>query len=112
MGRMVTTALKLSLLVIGLSSMANTISAQTPAPSDELNTILMHSTFRITGPLKGDPTKISFGTIFILGIPLKDDPKHAYSVLVTAAHVLDDIGADNATLLMRRRGSPGTYSAF
>jgi S1-C subfamily serine protease len=55
---------------------------------------------------------VSVGTLFILGIPHKDDPKVSTMVLVTAAHVLDDIGTDEAALTVRRKNADGTYTAF
>jgi trypsin-like peptidase len=83
-----------------------------PAPSEELNTILMHATFSILGQKRNEPGKVAFGTVFIMGIPFKSDPKTAHIVLVTAAHVLDDIGSDQATLMVRRKNDDGTYTAF
>jgi S1-C subfamily serine protease len=83
------------------------------SPSEELNTLLMHATFRVHGPAKEDPLhKVSFGTVFVMGIPRKDDPKLANIVLVTAAHVLDDIDGDVATLLLRKPNDDATYTAF
>ena len=87
-------------------------SATAQAPNEELNTLLMHATFRITGPDTKEQEKISFGTVFFMGKPVKDDPKNSYAVLVTAAHVLDGIKGDIATLAMRRRSPEGTYNAF
>lgn len=82
-----------------------------PSPTDELNTLLMHSTFLIVGPTNV-PNKISFGTVFLLGIPYKDDPKIAHIVVVTAAHVLEGISGDTATLQLRRRSAEGPYETF
>lgn len=72
----------------------------------------MHSTFKIWGPLVNDAKKINFGTIFLIGIPIKGDDQHASAVLVTAGHVLDEIGGETATLLLRRTGKDGTYTPF
>ena len=82
------------------------------APNDEFNTLLMHSTFKIWGPQLGKPDRTSFGTVFFMGRPIKGDPAHAKCVLVTAAHVLDEIEGDKATLLLRRRAADGTYAPF
>lgn len=86
----------------------------TPAPITELNTLLMHATFMITGKSRADASKTSGGTVFVMGLPRKGDPTDSFSyyVLVTAAHVLDDIGADDAFLLVRRKNPDGTYAAF
>ena len=68
---------------------------------DEINTILMRSTFKIEGKAKNSiyPTT---GTAFILGVPTKTTPNNAYIVLVTATHVLDNIDGDKATLYLRK----------
>jgi hypothetical protein len=55
---------------------------------------------------------MTFGTIFVMGIPRKDNPKIAQVVLVTAAHVLEGIAGDSASLQLRRRNDAGTYTAF
>ena len=75
--------------------------------SFELNTALMRVTFQIAGPQANAPGRTSFGTVFIIGRPTKADPKISYYVLVTAAHVLDDIGTDTATLMLRKPDSKG-----
>ena len=68
-----------------------------PSPTDELNTLLMHSTFLIVGPTK-IPNQYTFGTVFLMGIPYKGDAKVARIVIVTAAHVFEGISGDTATL--------------
>lgn len=88
-----------------------TTIARAPSPSEELNTLLMHATFLISGPAKIQ-NSLTFGTVFAMGIPYKDNPKIAHIVLVTAAHVLEEIADDNASLVLRRKNSDGTYSAF
>ncbi len=82
-----------------------------PSPTDELNTLLMHSTFLIVGPTQV-PNQFSFGTVFLMGIPYKDDSKVAHIVVVTAAHVFEGISGDTATLQLRRRNDDGTYTTF
>jgi len=62
----------------------------------ELNTILMRSTFKIQGIN-------STGTAFILGKPLKKEPKRAYYVLITATHVLENMKGNEATLFLRKK---------
>lgn len=73
--------------------------AQQAAPFD-LNTALMETTFEIRGQTGAGE---SIGTAFILGIPLPDDSSKGRPVLVTATHVLSEISADTALLIMRRR---------
>jgi S1-C subfamily serine protease len=99
-------------LVVGLAATSHADVQRPPAPSLELNTLLMHATFLIFGPNKTDIGKQSFGTLFAMALPKKDDPKEGSLVLVTAAHVLNDIGGDEATLLVRRKQSDGTYDPF
>ena len=82
------------------------------APGDEINTVLMHSTFRISGPSKEVPGATTSGTVFVLGIPSKANPQIAHLVMVTAAHVLGGIDGPTATLRVRRRRTDGTYQAF
>ncbi|MGO9306864.1 MAG: hypothetical protein ACLP3R_24705 [Candidatus Korobacteraceae bacterium] len=90
---------------------ATTTITRAPSPSDELNTLLMHATFLIVGPTKV-PNQISFGTVFVMGVPYKDNPKLAHIVVVTAAHVFEGINGDIATLQLRRKNPDGTYTAF
>lgn len=61
----------------------------------DINTILMRSTFKIIG------SNNTIGTVFILGQPIIN--KKAAYVLVTAAHVLEGIKGDTASLLLRRK---------
>ncbi len=83
-----------------------------PAPSDEINTVLMHATFRISGQEKGHADRIATGTVFVMGVPLAKGGRAAKWVLITAAHVLDDIGPDQATLIVRRRDAHGAYTSY
>jgi trypsin-like peptidase len=83
------------------------------APSEEINTLLMHATFRIHGPARGNPTrKTAFGTVFVMGMPRPENPAISNIVLVTAAHVLDEIAGDVATLMLRKPNPDGTYTEF
>jgi hypothetical protein len=88
-----------------------TAMTRAPSPSDELNTLLMHATFLIVGPTNV-PNQFSFGTVFVMGLPYKDDPTIAHIVVVTAAHVFEGISGDNATLQLRRKQADGTYATF
>jgi hypothetical protein len=88
-----------------------TTITRAPSPSYELNTLLMHATFLIIGPTMV-PKQISFGTVFVMGLPYKDNPKIAHIVVVTAAHVFEGISGDNATLQLRRKNADGTYTTF
>lgn len=71
-----------------------------PKPSipPELNTILMESTFKIVGD------NGVYGTVFVMGKPSPGSTEEWYSVLVTAAHVLEQITGDSATIFFRQKG--------
>ncbi len=75
----------------------------------DLNTILMESTFRIEGPQKGTGQLVT-GTVFIMGLPSPSHPKKVYYVLVTANHVLDTIATDYASLILRSKDSNGVFN--
>jgi hypothetical protein len=82
------------------------------APSNELHTVLFHSTFRIQGANKNDPNQTSFGTALIMGVPKERAEAVGFAVLITAAHVLEDIGGDTASLLVRHVNADGNYTAY
>jgi S1-C subfamily serine protease len=63
----------------------------------DLNTILMRSTFKIQGENRYT------GTAFILGKPLKKNLNQGRAVLITAAHVLENMKGNKATLFLRRK---------
>jgi len=54
--------------------------------------------------------KSTVGTVFFLGRPLKTDPKRGSYVLITAAHVLDEISGDTATLVLRKKDETGAFN--
>ena len=68
----------------------------------EINTTLMHYTFRIEGPT-GKPNEVTYGTGFIMGIPNPDSTGQGQMVLVTAAHVLGKISGETATINLRQK---------
>ena len=83
-----------------------------PAPKEEpdieLNSVLMESTFLIQGQSVQGPT---FGTVFMIGRPIPNStPPLARLVLVTAAHVLEQIQGDTAILQLRRKVDEKTNS--
>jgi hypothetical protein len=80
--------------------------------AQELNTILMNSTFELRGPSATDEGKYSVGTVFFMSKPMKDDPTRGYNVLITAAHVLDDVKGEDASLMLRSKNHDGTYSPY
>ena len=62
----------------------------------ELNSIMMRNTFKIEG-------EGSIGSCFLIGKPIKKDPDWSYYVIVTAAHVLEQMKGEEATIYLRRK---------
>ncbi|MDH5793270.1 MAG: serine protease [Candidatus Bathyarchaeota archaeon] len=69
----------------------------------ELNTVLMKSTFKLLG-------KKSMGTTFIIGRPSEREQGFAHFVVVTAAHVLEEMEGSRATLFLRKKNK--AYQKF
>ena len=85
-----------------------TINPAPPKDEIELNRILMESTFMIQGQSAQGPT---LGTAFIIARPIPNTkPQRGNFVLVTAAHVLEEMQGDDAVLNLRRRVDEGTNS--
>jgi hypothetical protein len=70
----------------------------------DLNVILMQNTFLVVGPTK-TPGLSTLGTVFLLMRPFSVQPAKEYTsgrvVLVTAAHVLEEMNGDTATIFLR-----------
>lgn len=100
-----------TLALIGIILVAAMTEATTePAPGIlEINTTLMETTFRITGPSSKQLAATSGGTVFILGKPTGDGTR-AFFVLVTAAHVLDDIAGNTANIDFHFKDENGKFS--
>ncbi|MBR1155704.1 serine protease [Bradyrhizobium sp. JYMT SZCCT0428] len=94
-------------VVLFIMSLAST-DANAEPERFEINTELMEATFRILGPSAKKAGELSGGTVFILGKPI--DNEKASFVLVTAAHVLDDISGDVATISFRWKSADGTIN--
>ena len=88
--------LLLHLLLLVALTATEALAAEEAA---EFNTTLIRSTFKLAG--KNAIGKVSTGTVFILAKPSAADPKTAHYVLVTAAHVLDNVVDDEAVLFLR-----------
>lgn len=73
-----------------------------PADQEDLNTELMRATVKI------DHEK-STGTGFFLCRPDPRNPERSQFVLVTAAHVFENIPGDEATLYLRKKEAEGVY---
>jgi hypothetical protein len=75
-------------------------------PVTEINTILMESTFMLSGPA-ATPGQQTIGTCFVMFRQRSADSNQGRYVLITARHVLDDIVGDSATVGIRKRNSAG-----
>jgi hypothetical protein len=66
------------------------VSVLSPSRAQMINTdVVRRSIVFLLYPRSDDPSKISVGTGFLLGIPSKADPKLSYKFIVTARHVID-----------------------
>ncbi|WP_460977657.1 S1 family peptidase [Spirosoma knui] len=83
---------------------ANALLAQ------NMNTWAMESTFKIAGYTTGN--QITKGTVFMLLKPSKRDSLSGYKIMITAAHVLDNIKADSAVLYLRKKRVDSTFVIF
>jgi hypothetical protein len=71
------------------------------AQTNDLNIELMHSTVRIQGP-SAIPGKNAEGSVFFLNYPMSGSTNWGWNIMVTAAHVLDDIKSDAAVLYLHK----------
>lgn len=71
---------------------------------------LMRSTFLLRGPSRKNPGKESVGTVFVLGRKFPDQPSKGRRVLITAAHVLDDVQGETATVFFREENKDGQWT--
>jgi len=91
----------LLMIVCTISVVAQDKPSLPPNQETELNTVLMESTFRIEGrTAQNQPTT---GTSFVMGRPFPNEPSKGRYVLITAAHVLDDMQNDVAMLYLRKK---------
>jgi hypothetical protein len=92
------------LVCLSMSSMEAMPMPQSDKDFD-LNTVLMESTFKLEGQTAQGQTTI--GTAFVMGRPYPRKPgeqaQKARYVLITAAHVLEEMQGDTATLYLRRK---------
>jgi hypothetical protein len=85
---------------LALLLVAAAMTSDAAAAESDIASLLMRSTFKIQGTT-------SQGTGFLVGKPMTADPQRAFYVLVTAAHVLDQIKEDTATLHFRQPSGSG-----
>lgn len=70
---------------------------------------MMEGTFKIVGPKAADSKQRSVGTGFLMGRPVPGQSNRFFYVLVTAAHVLEEISGEQATLIVRARTASDGY---
>lgn len=89
----------------GHAETAIDVSKQIP---EAIDAKLMRSTFMLRGPSRKDLGKTSFGTVFILGRSFPGGKRKR--VLITAAHVFNDIQGETATILFRESSQEGQWT--
>jgi hypothetical protein len=96
--------LKWMILIMVLASTSAPAAEPRPQEYYEINTRLMETTFLVVGPSSKEPGKTTGGTVFVMA----KNESGAY-VIVTAAHVLEEIAGDIATMVFRTKGPDGKY---
>src|SRR3972149_10703748 len=76
--------------------------ADTKERATEMNTALMQATFLI----QGNGVQ---GTAFLMARPCPNRPERLVFRLLTAAHVLEGVQGDTATLFLREEKGPGRW---
>src|SRR6266852_3590640 len=98
-------------VTIGVIAFAVEATSQQLEKDYDINTALMKATFKIEGRTAQGPSTI--GTAFVMGRPsahpLGDQPQKFRIVLITAAHVLNEMQGDQAILHLRRRVSTDNW---
>ena len=97
---------KLALIVVFLTTASDFFG-------QDINVSLMNTTFEIKGKAASGPkgeARFTSGTVFVMGKPFKNGANGGDPVLITAAHVLDGIVGDDATLSLRRQDQAGTFT--
>jgi hypothetical protein len=118
-------SISISILFMCVASIQFSLNAQIPNPTqvpagipaptqksnaqspEDIGTALMRSVFKIEGPSSKVVGELSFGTAMIIGKPI--DANRANYVLVTAAHVLNEIQGEVATITLRKLGDDGSF---
>lgn len=74
----------------------------------DISTRLMHYTYQIEGP-SDKPNETKSGTMFLMGVPDTDRPGKGKMVLVSAAHVLEEISGETANVHLRQKTADGAF---
>lgn len=107
MTRTLRKTLLLLFVIIPLKNAYSQNQNERPIDREDINTILMQSTFKIQG--SNAQGQIVLGTAFVVVRPVPERPSAGWYVLVTAAHVLEDIQSESAILHLRRKVN-GTWT--
>lgn len=99
---------KLLGVLLFMASVASVQAEPQQNEAFEINTELMETTFQVLGPSAKQAGAVSAGTVFVLGKPI-DDNRASY-VMITAAHVLDEIAGDIATMKFRWKKEDNSIS--
>jgi S1-C subfamily serine protease len=98
---LIVTLVGITFLPVNASSQNPPAPQNTPSKDIELNSILMECTFMLEGRnAQGQPT---IGTGFVMGRPLPNTPGRLRYVLITAAHVLNEMVGETMALHLRRK---------
>lgn len=101
-------ALALAVVLVGLTfTPLNATPQNPPAPQNtqvkplELNSVLMECTFELDG--RNAQGQETIGTGFVMGRPIPNSPGKGKYVLITAAHVFNEMSGDIIFLNLRRK---------
>jgi hypothetical protein len=78
------------------------LAAASTGRAEDLNTQMMHATFKLANDK-------STATGFVLSRPANGNLHQTQFILVTAAHVLEQMAGDEATVLFRQKEAEGVY---
>lgn len=67
---------------------------------EDLNTLMMKSTYKISGECSSK-NKYIYGTCFIVAEPVLNEKDSFYPILITAKHVFEDVVGDSITIYAR-----------
>jgi hypothetical protein len=106
--RMRKLSVAVSTIVLAVAFFSLNASPQAPPPSQsapvkplELNSVLMECTFELDG--RNAQGQETIGTGFVMGRPIPTSPAKGKYVLITAAHVFNDMSGDIISLNLRRK---------
>lgn len=84
-------------------------SAMLDPENSDFHSVVARSTYLLSGPSKTAGVT-AVGTGFVVGMPVQRAPSKTMPVLITAAHVLDGITGDTASITLRSKKEDGSYA--